>query len=69
MGVTQDCIRVACCCDACDAVRQRVVLHLTHQGMVGTIDVNSDTAVWTADRYEGMLRSSGDAEWWAEFFC
>ena len=30
MGVTQDCIRVACCCDACDAVRQRVVLHLTH---------------------------------------
>lgn len=36
--------------------------------MVGTIDVNSDSAVWTSDSYEGMLRSSSDAECWAECF-
>lgn len=37
------------------------------QGMVGTINVNSDNAVWTSNEYKDLIRSSSDEEFQTQY--
>ena len=37
------------------------------QGMVGTINVNSDNAVWTSNEYKDLIRSSSDDEFQTQY--
>lgn len=35
--------------------------------MVGTINVNSDNAVWTSNEYKDLIRSSSDDEFQTQY--